>query len=258
MKYAALRDPVDSRDMPFEQIESALRQKAGLSNGGTFSYIIPEYTPISNQGQVGSCVANAWADAMEIVMGVQGLPVVQLSRLYLYWLARSFDKTTTKDEGTTMRAAAYQLKKIGICPEEFWPYEERKVLKAPPLECTTLAADNRIKGYYRITAGKAHVVDAIELAVRANHPVVFRTDVGPAFENFSGKGVLFPEKETEGGHAMLVHGVAHHNGRRQFWVRNSWGKDWGDDGHAWFDESYFTAPFTYDMWVGTHMEPVVV
>jgi|SRR5690606_24384266 len=48
-------------------------------------YIIPEYTPISNQKSIGSCVANSIADAFEIMSGLKDPNnVKQFSRMFVY------------------------------------------------------------------------------------------------------------------------------------------------------------------------------
>ena len=246
------------KDRQFGQIRGALKQKA--SSWELWSeHIIPEFTPISNQFNIGSCVANAWCDMLEILDGLEGTDVVeQLSRLFLYWLARYLHGDTHLDEGTFLRSAAYQLRKVGVVLEKDFPYELANVFpKQVDLDLYTMASNNRIEGFYRLVSYGKQLADEIELAVRTNHPVVFGTPVSEDFKQYRGGGDVFSRPANDvGRHAMIIVGVRYVNGERQFLLRNSWGKDWGEDGHAWVTEDYITWDETQDMWVGTRMLPL--
>ena len=92
-------------------------------------YVIPEYTPISQQGNAGTCGCNAWCDMLEMLRGLdmvkQGLipNVDQLSRLFLYWTCRCYLGEQKIDSGIYLRLGARQLQTIGVCPETVWPYD---------------------------------------------------------------------------------------------------------------------------------------
>jgi len=253
-KLSCIPDPPDPRDRGFQLLAPKL-----TPDRGTSAYIIIAQTPISDQLNIGSCVANAWMDMCEILLGLAGHPVVQLSRLYFYGICRMKDGTFGEDFGTYLRTGAKQAAKIGACPETLWPYNTSKVFERPPLACTTVASDNRIKSYYRIDHSNAkRKVDDIETAIRAGHPVVFGTAVGPKFMDYSG-GTFFPEDSYLGRHAMIVHGVrVAKSGRREFLIRNSWGTGWGQDGLMWADESWLESPEFQDIWVGTMIDAILV
>jgi hypothetical protein len=251
-----LKDPADPRDRSLEVILPALRQRSGWDGSPLGLHAIAENTPLSNQGRVSACVANSWCDAMEILRGLERPEdVTQLSRLFLYWNARALHQATDKDRGTYIRAAAQQLRKLGICEERFWPYDPDRVSRPPPASCYTMAAENRLTGFYRVSGQGEVRLRAVELALRANHPVIFGTVINKTFHTYRGGGHTFfiPESEHVGAHAMILTGVDRVGGRRRFLVRNSWGVDWGDLGHAWIDESYLTWEGTDDLWVGTRM-----
>jgi C1A family cysteine protease len=246
----------EGRDADFDEIKSnyyVIKNKVNSNEDG--HHIIDEHTPISDQLSLGSCVANTWCDLLEILMGLENPnTVVQMSRLFLYWCARDLTGIQNEDLGTYNRAAAHQLRKVGVVAEKWFPYDTSKVFTPPELDLYTMASRNRIESFYRIFSTGDEKVRDIELAVRANHPVAIATVVNKDFMKYRGGGQVFSmPSEWEGRHAMIVVGVRLVNGSRQFLLRNSWGKYWGDEGHAWVDEGYIRNPETQDVWVGTRM-----
>lgn len=247
-----------STDRNFREIEPLLAGK------GSKDHIMPEVTPISHQGKAGTCVANAWCDAMEILDGLHGNDVVeQLSRRFLYWCARSYTNDTHKDDGTYLRSAAHQLKNIGIFEEKYFEYSDKEELltspnklASPKLDHYTLASNNRLNGFYRIeSSSKSERLSYIERAIRSNHPVVFSILLNKGFQRVSGNTALGPPKIGEtllGSHAMVVIGVGSDGNDRWWLVRNSWGKDWGNKGYIKINDDYMSQYI--DAWVGTKMK----
>ena len=253
MKFGFLPSANNEKDYNFSNVHLTMSKFASSSES---EHIIQEYTPVSDQLHLGSCVANATVDALEILMGLSGKPV-QLSRLFVYWNARLYDKTTDRDEGTYIRNAFNSLAKDGVCPESVWEYNTNKVFAQPPMEAYRQGLDNKIHSFYRINAtGDKRIVE-IESAIRANHPVVFGTGVTDSFLRYSysntDKVWEAPTEKIAGLHAMIITGVREVSGNLQFYIRNSWGNNWGRNGHTWFDQSYLLHPTTSDIWVPTLM-----
>lgn len=247
-----------SLDRSFSRIEKSMRQKAGSAGGSRRDHIIPERTPISDQGRINSCAANSWCDMLEILDGLAGGDrVEQLSRLFLYWTARYYTGDTDRDEGSYLRAAAHQLRKIGVVEEKYLPYQDTTgaVFESPALDLYTMAGNNRLKGFYRVTSvGSTRGLEAIELAVWADHPVVFGAPISRGFTQARGMDVLAPpgRQDTTGWHAMIIVGVLYGQGGRQWLLRNSWGKRWGENGHIKVTDDYVRQ--FRDLWVGTRMD----
>lgn len=222
-----------------------------------------EHTTETNQYWAGSCVGNATADSVELLNSVEGLPKVQLSRLFLYTLCRNMMDTDgdgrsdiDKDEGTYIQLAFDILSRFGICREDLsvekggWPYDLQKLHTLPSLKAMRAATGHRIHSYYRINETGSDRVDAILDALRAKHPVVFGTAVTRAFtQKRDGETVGPPEGQaTVGGHAMMLCGYDRTKG---FLMHNSWGKGWGDGGFCYLSEEYLAWSGTSDIWVPT-------
>jgi Papain family cysteine protease len=245
-------------DRAYGALKGALGQVVG-SLQPTHEHVLPEHTPVSDQGARGTCAANAWMDALEILVGIEKpRGVVQLSRLFAYWTARVYTGMQAEDSGVYLRAVAHQLRAIGVVEEKYLPYRDAldAVLTAPPLSLYTMASNNRIGSFYRIQSEGQAKLDDIELALRANHPVVSAAPVGKEFVAYRGGGHVFgPPVQSEGLHAMILVGVRRVGQRRQFLRRNSWGQAWGDRGHAWCDQDYVL--LDDDVWVGTRLPGLI-
>lgn len=230
---------------------------------------LSEHTTETNQYGAGSCVGNATADSVEVLNSIEGLPKVQLSRLFIYSLCRTLMDTDLdgradldKDDGTYIRLAFDVLSRFGVCREDIpksqggWPYDidwstrkPKDLHISPSLKAMRAATGHRIHSYYRIDESGGARIDAILEALRGNHPVVFGTQVNRAFTQLQNAGPVGPPSgDTVGGHAMMLCGYDRTKG---FLMHNSWGKGWGEDGFAYLTEDYLAWDHTWDIWVPT-------
>lgn len=206
------------------------------------------FTTPSNQYSLNACAGNATADAVEILEAVHGKTATQLSRLYVYSMARILHQDLHRDEGTYIATCFEVLSRFGICAETYWPYDESKVFVAPSLRAERDARAHKIHSYYRITALGKDRIPQIKQALANQCPVVFGTLVARDLGNHRGDAVLsIPQGEIGGGHAMII--VGYDAGRGAFIIKNSWGQNWGMDGFAYFSEDYLTWNETWDLWV---------
>jgi C1A family cysteine protease len=248
-------DPVkQAGEKPDFNFKSDLAPKLVLVASGDVD-LRPHCTE-THQLNASSCVGNATADSEEILNSIEGRPQVQLSRLFIYTLARNLMDVDgdgkgdiDKDKGTYIRLAFDVLSKFGVCTEKAWPYDLSKKSILPSLKAMREATGHRIHSYYRVTGTGDDRCDEVLQALRSNHPVVFGTLINNEFLRHEGEGpVGIPEGDTIGGHAMIVVGYLTGKG---FLVKNSWGRGWGDGGYWIMKPEYLGWSNTTDLWVPT-------
>lgn len=246
--YGWKTDPPSSNDKPF----SATLLKVATTDEWVD---LSPYTTETNQYSLSSCAANATADAVEVCGAIEGKPTVQLSRLFIYNLARSMQdlnrdgvKDLNRDAGTYIRLAFEVLGKFGICREATWPYDLRRVYTMPSIMALREATSNRIHAYYRITEEGTDRIEAVKTALRAKHPVVFGTKIPTGFSKVRSHRQGLKPGGNDGGHAMLIVGWV---APGYFLVKNSWGAGWGNGGFWFMDPSFVSWGNSSDFWVPT-------
>src|SRR5271154_1514724 len=88
--------------------------------------------PVYDQGQLGSCTANAIAAAIEFDRKKQRLTDFVPSRLFLYYNERVMEGTVSSDSGAQIRDGIKSVSKIGAPREADWPYDIAKFTDKPP------------------------------------------------------------------------------------------------------------------------------
>lgn len=193
--------------------------------------------PVYDQGQLGSCTANALAAAYEFTAIKQGDPPVTPSRLFIYYQERVIESTVRTDSGAQLRDGAKVLATVGAPPETDWPYDTTKFARKPPAMATKDGLAHQALTYMRVP----QTVAAIRGCLAEGFPVVFGFTVYASFESdaVAAAGVVpMPagHEQTLGGHAVAA--VGYDDASQRFVVRNSWGDQWGQAG-------YFTMPYAY-------------
>jgi len=213
------------------------------------------FKPISNQYQIGSCVANATADHSEAELArarnIVPEAVDDLSRMFIYWNARNnqFPPAANVDKGTYIALAFDCIKRYGAPAESVWPYDTCAVYTRPSPIAYRKAFANRLSTYYSINStGDARLADIIR-ALNAGHSVVFGTKVGPEMRSATPTSVFGPPSTYLGGHAMVITGWSAK--KNTFEIRNSWGAEWGDAGYTYFTPEYIKASMSHDFFVLT-------
>ncbi len=244
--YGYRIDLPNPKDFDFQSLfQQLLKARVKVASG---DIDLRTYTTPSNQYSLSACVGNATADAVEIMNAIEGRPRVELSRLFVYAMARTLHGELDKDEGTYIRTAFTVLSQFGVCDEKIWPYDTKKVFLSPSMMAQRQALGHKIHSFYRIKTSGQHRINDILSALRTRHPVVFGTKVAKGFldvDTFN--PVKEPTGSTIGGHAMIVVGVLNGN----FIVKNSWGMDWGSSGFCLMTPSYLAWSGTHDLWVPT-------
>lgn len=209
----------------------------------------PQCPPVVDQGQLGSCTANAIAGALGFDQIAQGLPVVPLSRLFIYYGERVMEHTVRQDAGAMIRDGIKVVAKSGAPAESTWPYDISRFTRRPSARAYLEAKAHRAVEY----ASPAQTFDAMRGTLASGRPIVIGFTVYESFESASVAATgLVPmpgwREQVLGGHAVLIVGYDDMAGR---WiVRNSWGTGWGDGGYFHMPYAYFTdAGLSSDLWV---------
>ena len=209
----------------------------------------PFMPPVYDQGQLGSCVSNATAAALQYDRRKQGLTDWTPSRLAIYWNGRVIEGTTKSDSGLSIRDGMKSLTRRGYCPEAMWPYRPAKVFTCPPATVAVDEAKRKDEKYQAVAQSEADVCGALAGGLL----VVVGFSVYESFESdtVAKTGIVPLPKRAEqllGGHAVAC--IGYDTGKQVFLCRNSWGASWAMAG-------LFTLPFRYlldpqlasDFWV---------
>lgn len=198
-------------------------------------------SPIEDQGDLGSCTANALSGALQFLEIKDGLQeqtgTLNFSRLFVYYNERVIEGDVNLDDGAQLRDGIKTLASQGACYETTWPYDTAAFAVTPPASAYTQGAQHEILQYATITT-----LADMKACLDAGFPFVFGFSVYASFESseVESTGVVpMPDTTTEeymGGHAVMCLGYC--DEQQRFICRNSWGLDWGQSG-------YFTIPYAY-------------
>lgn len=195
------------------------------------------FPPVYDQGNLGSCTANALAAAIDFERKKQKLAFLAPSRLFIYYNERALESSVSSDSGATLRDGMKTVAAQGACPESMWPYDIVRFAVLPGSNCYTAAVQHRTLSYSRVAQNLVHMKSCLA----AGYPFVFGFTVYSSFESDAvaqtGKVPMPAAKEgVIGGHACVMAGYS--DASQRFLCRNSWGPDWGING-------YFTLPYNY-------------
>jgi C1A family cysteine protease len=196
---------------------------------------------VYDQGQLGSCTANAIAAAIEFdLMKQRATKVFTPSRLFIYYGERAIEHTLRSDSGAQIRDGIKTINKVGAPPEALWPYSDANpgpFEERPPAKVYTEAAKHQAVSYQRV----ARALGQMKGCLAAGYPFVLGFSVYESFESDAvartGDAPMPAGGEKQlGGHAVLA--VGYDDASQRFLARNSWGTGWGKRG-------YFTLPYAY-------------
>jgi GH25 family lysozyme M1 (1,4-beta-N-acetylmuramidase) len=243
-RYGWKPDLPDQRDHSYAPPPEALRSASDKVD------LRPLCPQIYDQGQIGSCTANAIAAALEFDMMRQGLSSYTPSRLFIYYNERKIESTVPLDAGAQIRDGIKSVASQGDCPESEWTYDatpadpnsnlfppNSKAVTPPSPQCYADAIIHKALTYESVDQNLADMKSCLT----SGYPFVFGFTVYPSFESDEvarSGNVPMPRSDetTVGGHAVLA--VGYDDGRNSFIVRNSWGPQWGLAGYCYMPYAY--------------------
>lgn len=193
-------------------------------------------SPVEDQGDLGSCTAQALAGALEFLERRKAKSFQDRSRLFIYYNERVITRTTHEDSGAMLRDGIKTLVQQGACGEQRWPYIVKNFKMKPPAACYTEGREHQITAYRRIES-----LQAMKACLADGFPFVFGFTVYESLETRTvartGRIPMPGRRERAvGGHAVMA--VGYDEKTESFFIRNSWGAGWGDHG-------YGTLPYAY-------------
>jgi hypothetical protein len=215
-------------------------------------------TEVYDQGDEGSCTANAFCGAYRIL---ESDKTFNPSRQYVYWKERLVENggnaAAITDSGADVEDAVRYVAQYGVCSEASWPYNTATVDTPPPASCDVEAAKHTLGALSTIQVGD---LTSIKTAICAGQPVMIAIGVYQSFESAATArtGVVkipHPQQFEDpndpvdpflGGHEILI--VGYTDSSKLFTVLNSWGTSWGHGGFCYLPYAYVSNPqLTYEL-----------
>jgi C1A family cysteine protease len=220
-------------------------------------------SPVDDQGPIGSCTAHVTTAILEYNDNRFGVKkgYNHLSRLFQYYVTREMEGTVNQDSGASMRNSIKSLNKFGTIDESLWGYDITKFAVKPPENAYNDAKLHKVIDYYRINNGdiatmKAALATGYLIAFGA---LVFNHLIDGTAAKTAMYGLPGPNDVPNGGHALTMVGyedrraVRNMNGQittGAFKIRNSWGRQWGQNGYFWMPYEFIKNPqYAMDFWV---------
>lgn len=204
--------------------------------------------PAGDQGRRGTCVAFALTALHTAAIAPNGQRLA-LSEEYLFWAAKKRDGHP--GDGTTYPAAVRGLSEDGQCQAEHWPYDDATSYNetgySPSAAATADAQSRTADGHKRAVA-----LDEVRQALVAGSPIAIAIPVWPDFDAADGNGVTSLPPNIDQlplEHAVVVAG--HDRTQSAVLIRNSWGREWGENGYAWFEDHILEAAKPLRAWTLT-------
>jgi len=274
-----LPDRPDFRDLTYASTEvrdllsasgsqSLQRLGAGKNDVPASADLREHFSPVEDQGQLGSCTANAACGMLEYYQRRSFGKYTNMSRLFLYKVTRQF-LDMTGDTGAYLRSVMGALALFGAPPEKYWPYDVSKFDNDPPAFTFAFAQNFQALTYFRLdAAGQTgeQTLTAVKSHLAAGVPAIFGFTVYASIQKAKKAGdIPFPAKNENvlGGHAIVAAGyddarvVTNPNGTTTtgaLLIRNSWGESWGEGGYGWLPYEYVLQNLAEDFWAMTSAE----
>lgn len=189
--------------------------------------------PIFNQGNIGSCTAQAGAALARFVMKKEGHEVYTPSRLFIYYNSRFLLGWVDKDMGSTLTHTVKAMMTNGLPNEKMWWYNDAKYAVKPSKKVYIEGLKHKALSHFGIEDGN---LDEMRQCLAMGFPFIFGALINKDFSDTTNGVIPMYNGDPLGGHAMMA--VGYDDMERHFIVRNSWGTTWGDNGYCYMPYEY--------------------
>lgn len=189
--------------------------------------------PIQDQETIGSCVSHSVLAAYASLYKNKSIG----SRLYNYYNARRIEGKVDSDNGCQIISGIEALMTKGDVDEALWPYDVKKYTNKPTDDTYEVAIRTKFiaksvpQALFNIQSTLAEgilIICGILIFKSFESDIVAKTGIVP-FPDILQDTIL-------GRHCVII--VGYHNKTKRFKMRNSWGKEFGDNGYFYVDYKY--------------------
>lgn len=218
---------------------------------------------IGNQEETGSCVGWAIADSILRWHFVEGgiLPEKKHLSVRFIWMAAKETDDDTREATTFIESADTKIepglkiaKAFGIVDEETLPFSPTAMYAGEVTDFYKKASQFKISDYKSLIGpNNDDVLDSnlvckwlAENKQQGGGPIVVSMGTDPAFVNANKDNSVLEtfdawEAASRKDHCAAIVGYYTEGNKRFFIVRNSWGREWGNDGYAFLSKDCLEA-----------------
>jgi C1A family cysteine protease len=232
----------------------------------------PMFPSIKNQGNLGSCTANAASYVVEYYQNRAFGKSIASSRLFIYKVTRNIQREVG-DVGAYLRTTMAALALCGVPPESYYPYKTADFDNEPNQFIYSIADNYEATCYFCHDPMAAKlpgttVLNRVKKFVNAGIPSMFGFYICPSYE--SGRNanssvvhegyIPYPgdDESIESGHAVVVAGyddslqivntMTGTTTTGALKIINSWSQLWGFSGYGWLPYKYVETGLADDFW----------